>query len=118
MPAEHARRTPWLRRELLEVASKLANRAWLRSSFDTAGRPNRELSAVLDFLDDSAVLDRTQDLFGTILWSGQEVASVSNLATRLDEALATSGDWDAWDRVGRAADGVLSVLSADQGDKS
>lgn len=63
----HSLKTPWLRTELLHVLRNLADLGWLSGAMDDRGRPDQELAAAYDFLDDTGVLDTPTGRVGYVL---------------------------------------------------
>jgi hypothetical protein len=107
-PAEPPRalEMPWLRELLLSALAQLAEREWSREANAS------ELDELLDFFDDSAVLDDPPECVGLFLYDADEARAITRLAAELDRVIAIRGP-AAWDGVAKAACAALARLRAE-----
>jgi hypothetical protein len=109
MPRDRGLQTPWLREELVDHLMELSDTAWLLSVVDAAGGPTDALDEILDFLDDTGVVDEPAGRIGYILEDDGEVAAMSTLGAELRSALVARAD-PHWRAVADAAGVALAVL--------
>lgn len=81
----HNLETPWLRAELIQILRNFSDPMWLTRAMGDRSRPDRELAAAYDFLDDTGVLDAPVGRIGYLLLDEEEAAAMQELATILVE---------------------------------
>jgi hypothetical protein len=101
--------TPWLRHELLEHLAELSDPAWLSRAIDVNGRPNDTMDPVLDFFDDTGVVEEPGGRIGYILLDQNEADALATLGVAVGEALENLS-LDRWQTVAAAAREALAVL--------
>jgi len=102
--------TPWLREELLEHLATLSDPAWLSRAIDVNGRANDTMDPLLDFFDDTGVVEEPAGRIGYILLDQNEADALAMLGAAVDEALANPSV-KRWHAVAAAAREALTVLS-------
>lgn len=110
MGADARLETPWLREELMERLRDLGDIGWLSATLDADGRPEAALNAMLDFLDDTGVVDDPVGRIGYILYDEREATALRRLGAQVEAALSSS-EADRWLKVAPAARDALQVLS-------
>lgn len=100
--------TPWLRSQLIEGLSLLANQDWVLAAVNDPESPSVELDRVLDLLDDTGAVDEPENQVGAFLL-GDEVGPAWSLGRALDSALGIS-ERGPWSRVCIAADQPLKQM--------
>ena len=104
-----ALQTPWLRDELRVHLANLSKEQWVTAELDNECRPGDALDEVLDFLDDTGVVDAPETRIGYVLLDEQEAAAMRQLGSILDAALDERAH-DRWLEVAAAARKGLAAL--------
>jgi len=120
MPPDHVDlRTPWLRTQLIDWLVRLSDRGRQEESWASAGES--VLDHMLDFFDDTGVLDDPTGRVGFVLRGEAEVSAMQNLNAALDRAITSPARNDveivrskAWEAVIAAAGEALRVLEAEE----
>lgn len=99
--------TPWLRDELISRLDQLAGLRWMEGA--TSSERTALLDQILDFLDDTGVLDEPGERIGHILFNQPEADAMTALGIALERVLGPCTDRD-WNSVGIAAREALQVL--------
>jgi RHS repeat-associated protein len=118
MPPDSANlSTPWLRAQLAEYLGSLVDEQWLSDGLRHSAESGGEFDQMLDFFDDTGVLDEPGGRIGYILVDETEAGLMADLGRAFDKALAISAAGgrlegsDPWRDVRvaarRALDGLL-----------
>lgn len=102
--------TPWLRDQLIDRLLRLSDNAWLTESLQPTGVPKEALEGLLDFFDDTGVLDEPEAHVGAYL-RAEEVPAVRVLANAVDLAVDRR-DRTTWESASRAARDLVGRLSS------
>lgn len=104
---------PWLRTQLIEALSLLADRDWLVTNVGIDGLGSDALSGVLDLLDDTGAVDEPDQQVGAFLLR-DEVDHARMLGRALESALGSApGQWSS---VSHAAKALLRQLLHEPGE--
>jgi hypothetical protein len=109
MDPKKALTSPWIRQEFVECLIGLADEDWLDQALEPNGSPSQALDRVLDFFDDSGVLDEPEALVGRVI-EASEVVAVKQFAEVLDQVL-DQGEPRSWKDASLAAGELLRVLN-------
>ncbi|MFH9861392.1 hypothetical protein [Streptomyces sp. NPDC017202] len=77
--------TPWLRDQLIEWLLKLGDRSWLQENWASPG--SVDLDRMLDFFDDTGVLDDPVGRIGFILRDEREAEIVRKIDSIIEQAI-------------------------------
>jgi hypothetical protein len=102
--------TPWLREQLIEELLKLSDPVWLARVVDTSGRTKAEMDAVLDFLDDTGVVDDPSGRVGHILVDDAEARVLERLGAAVGRASGPPSS-ETWKAVVLAAGEALRYVT-------
>ncbi|MGW6056065.1 SCO4402 family protein [Streptomyces sp. NPDC055189] len=109
--------TPWIRDQLLDWLAKLGDRGWQKENWGNPDAAASTLDEVLDFFDDSGVLDEPSGRLGYVLLDDGEVSAMMALNSALDVVLSSPAGSDeeiirsrAWGDVVAAARDALELL--------
>jgi hypothetical protein len=97
--------TPWIRDELREHLSRIADATWLQTA---AGTP--ELDELIDAIDETGVLEDPGSSIGYILHDEREASRMATLGLRLNHVLDDPTE-DGWQSVSQAARTALDALA-------
>jgi len=100
--------TPWLRVELVERLTRLADPQWL-ASVTNSGGTSGTLDETLDFFDDTGVLEEPSDRIGYMLLDQLEADAMYALGSALQKALEESAHRD-WRPVAHASRDAIQLL--------
>ncbi|MFJ8532061.1 hypothetical protein [Streptomyces sp. NPDC093591] len=110
--------TPWLRAQLIEWLVKLSDRGWQEGNWTSAG--DSAMDDMLDFFDDTGVLDDPTGRVGFILRDEREVSVMKDLNAAVDRAITSTAESDReiiqsqpWDTVVATAREALRVMDVD-----
>ncbi len=95
--------TPWVREELREHLSRLADQAWLLHA------TSEELDELLDALDETCVLEDPGDRIGYVLRDEGEAVAMAKVGLRLNYAQQDPTE-EGWRSVAEAARAALDAL--------
>ncbi|WP_424886444.1 SCO4402 family protein [Streptomyces sp. SAI-126] len=120
MPPDHVDlQTPWLRTQLIDWLVRLSDGERREENWTSAG--DSVLDQMLDFFDDTGVLDDPTGRVGFVLRGEAEVSAMQNLNSALDRAITSPVRNDreivrskSWEAVVAAAGEALSVLEAEE----
>jgi hypothetical protein len=96
--------TPWVRDELREHLSRLADHAWLVRA------TSEELDELLDALDETGVLEDPGDRIGYVLRNEGEAVAMAKLGLRLNYAQQDPTE-EGWQSVAEAARAALDAIA-------
>ncbi|MER8073127.1 hypothetical protein ABTZ59_33185 [Streptomyces sp. NPDC094034] len=117
-PDDTELRTPWLRDQLVDWLAKLGDRDRQEVNWTSAG--GSALDHMLDFFDDTGVLDDPMGRVGFILYGEEEANVMGKLKYAIDRAIQATPGNDAgmirshtWETVVATAREALSVMAVD-----
>ena len=96
--------TPWVRDELREHLSRLADHAWLLQA------TSEELDELLDAVDETGVLEDPGDHIGYVLRNEAEAVAMAKLGLRLNYAQQDLTE-EGWRSVAEAARAALDAIA-------
>ncbi|MGW3252456.1 SCO4402 family protein [Streptomyces fungicidicus] len=117
-PDDTELRTPWLRDQLIDWLRKIGDRGWQEEKWTLTA--DSGLDHMLDFFDDTGVLDDPVGRVGFILRDEGEVHVMRRLNSAIDQAIQASPGSDvgiirsqSWELVVVAAREALQVMAVD-----
>jgi hypothetical protein len=99
--------TPWVRDELREHLSRLADLAWLLQA------TSEELDELLDALDETGVLEDPGDRIGYVLRDEGEAVAMAKVGLRLNYAQQDPTE-EGWRSVAEAARAALDAIDGSE----
>ncbi|MGV9559217.1 SCO4402 family protein [Streptomyces sp. NPDC003401] len=119
MPRDDAElQTPWLRDQLIDWLLEISDRDRLQEDLASSG--GAAMDRMLDFFDDTGVLDEPVGRVGFILRDEGEVEVMRKLNSAIDQAIQESSGSDvgmihsrSWESVMTAAREALRVMAVD-----
>ncbi|MEV0521878.1 hypothetical protein AB0I66_00485 [Streptomyces sp. NPDC050439] len=88
-------RTPWLRTQLIDWLSTMADRDWQEANWSSADANDSAIDEVLDSFDDTRLLEQPEGRVGYILADSREVAAMNRQRAALDATLSPTSPSDA-----------------------
>lgn len=121
MPLDHTGlQTPWLRDQLIEWLLKLGGMSRPQENWDSPG--DAALDHMLDFFDDTGLLDDPVARIGFILRGEGEAQAMRKLGSAIDQAIQSnsgsdvevirSGPWESVTAMAREALRAMAVNSS------
>jgi hypothetical protein len=101
--------TPWLRDQLRVHLRSLGDEQWVAAELGRNFRPGVALGEVLDFLDDTGVVDVPEGRIGYVLLEAHEAAAMRHIGSVLNAAL-DEPTRERWQQVAAAARSGLAAL--------